>query len=62
MDGTRQHHSNDDSKGRSDTGATVAILNHDPSWYWLHDEAEDVYSEADVRPLPTSNLERETLG
>ena len=30
--------------------ATLAILRHDPAWAWLHDPAEDVYSEADVQP------------
>ena len=28
---------------------TLAILQHDPAWAWLHDPAEDVYTEADVR-------------
>ena len=32
--------------------ATLAILRHDPTWSWLHDPAEDVYTEADVRPDP----------
>jgi hypothetical protein len=32
--------------------ATLAILQHDPAWAWLHDEAEDVYSEEDVRANP----------
>jgi hypothetical protein len=27
---------------------TLAILQHDPDWAWLHDPAEDVYTEADV--------------
>ena len=30
--------------------ATLAILQHDPAWAWLHDPAEDVYTEDDVRP------------
>jgi hypothetical protein len=34
--------------------ATLAILQHDPAWAWLHDPAEDVYSEADVRATPGS--------
>jgi hypothetical protein len=25
---------------------TLAILRHDPAWAWLHDDAEDVYTEA----------------
>jgi hypothetical protein len=28
---------------------TLAILQHDPAWAWLHDPSEDVYTEADVR-------------
>jgi hypothetical protein len=31
---------------------TLAILRHDPAWAWLHDAAEDVYTEADLRPEP----------
>ncbi|HZO25953.1 MAG TPA: hypothetical protein VFH48_08165 [Chloroflexota bacterium] len=31
--------------------ATLAILQHDPAWAWLHDPAEDVYTEDDVRPV-----------
>lgn len=26
------------------------ILRHDPAWAWFHDDAEDVYTEADIRP------------
>lgn len=33
---------------------TLAILRHDPAWAWLHDAAEDVYTEADIRPEPAS--------
>ena len=29
--------------------AVLALLRHDPSWAWLHDPAEDVYTEEDVR-------------
>ncbi len=29
---------------------TLAILRHDPAWAWLHDAAEDIYTEADVLP------------
>ena len=29
--------------------ATLAILQHDPAWAWLHDPDEDVYAESDVR-------------
>jgi hypothetical protein len=29
--------------------ALVAVLENDPGWAWLHDRAEDVYTEADVR-------------
>ena len=32
--------------------ATLAILQHDPAWAWLHDPDEDVYTEADVQPTP----------
>jgi hypothetical protein len=32
--------------------ATLAILQHDPAWAWLHDPDEDVYAEADVQPAP----------
>jgi hypothetical protein len=31
---------------------TLAILQHDPAWAWLHDSDEDVYTEADVRDTP----------
>jgi hypothetical protein len=34
--------------------ATLAILQHDPAWAWLHDSDEDVYSESDVRQ-PSGN-------
>jgi hypothetical protein len=33
-------------------GATLAMLQHDPAWGWLHDPDEDVYTEADVRGAP----------
>jgi hypothetical protein len=33
---------------------TLAILRHDPVWAWLHDAAEDVYTEADIRPEPSA--------
>lgn len=29
--------------------ALLAVLEHDPAWAWLHDPAEDVYSEQDAR-------------
>ena len=29
--------------------ALLAVLEHDPAWAWLHDSAEDVYTEEDVR-------------
>ena len=29
---------------------TLAILRHDPAWAWLHDDAKDVYTEADIHP------------
>jgi hypothetical protein len=29
--------------------ALLAVLEHDPGWAWLHDPAEDIYSEADAR-------------
>ena len=29
--------------------ATLAILQQDPAWAWLHDPEEGVYTEADVR-------------
>ncbi len=34
-----------------DTGdeAVLAVLEHDPGWAWLHDAAEDIYSEGDAR-------------
>ena len=28
---------------------TLAILRHDPAWAWLHDPAEDVYTEEDIQ-------------
>jgi hypothetical protein len=31
---------------------TLAIIQHDPAWAWLHDSDEDVYTEADVQPTP----------
>jgi len=31
---------------------TLAILQHDPAWAWLHDPDEDVYTEADVQATP----------
>ena len=31
---------------------TLAILRHDPAWAWVHDEAEDIYAEDDIRPAP----------
>lgn len=27
----------------------LALLDADPGWSWLRDEAEDVYTEADIR-------------
>ena len=27
----------------------LAVLKHDPAWAWLHDPAEDVYTEDDVQ-------------
>ena len=24
------------------------VLNHDPAWAWLHDEAEDLYTDEDL--------------
>ena len=41
----------DDASGDE---ATLAILQHDPTWAWLHDPEEDVYSQADVRAAPGS--------
>jgi hypothetical protein len=35
-------------EGSTDS-ATLSILEHDPAWAWLHEEAEDVYTEEDVR-------------
>lgn len=29
--------------------ALLSMLAHDPGWQWLRDEAEDVYTEDDVR-------------
>ncbi|MBI4493423.1 MAG: hypothetical protein HY690_11600 [Chloroflexi bacterium] len=29
--------------------ALLALLEHDPSWAWLRDPAEDIYSEEDAR-------------
>lgn len=26
----------------------LAVLAHDPSWSWLHDAAEDMYTEDDI--------------
>jgi hypothetical protein len=37
--------------GLSTDEATLAILGHDPAWAWLHDEAEDIYSQ---RPAVTA--------
>lgn len=33
---------------------TLAILQHDPGWSWLHDPAEDRYTEDDIRAKPSS--------
>jgi hypothetical protein len=32
--------------------ATLGVLQHDPAWAWLRDDAEEVYTEADVRGEP----------
>lgn len=29
--------------------AVLAVLEHDPSWAWLHEPAEDIYTEDNVR-------------
>ncbi|HEY7060303.1 MAG TPA: hypothetical protein VII06_02405 [Chloroflexota bacterium] len=29
--------------------AILTVLEHDPAWAWLHDPAEDIYSEEDAR-------------
>jgi hypothetical protein len=36
------------TEGSSDD-ALLAVLEHDPGWTWLHDPAEDIYSEEDAR-------------
>ena len=28
----------------------LSVLQNDPSWAWLKDSAEDIYSEGDIRP------------
>ena len=33
------------TEGSTD-GALLAVLEHDPSWSWLHDPAEDIYTES----------------
>ena len=33
----------------STDNAVLAILEHDPGWAWLHDPAEDIYTEQDAR-------------
>ena len=35
--------------GESADDLLLAILQNDPAWAWLHDAAEDVYTERDVR-------------
>jgi hypothetical protein len=36
--------------GESADAATLAILQHDPAWAWLHEPAEEIYTEADIQP------------
>jgi hypothetical protein len=38
-----------DAEEVSSDAAVLAILQHDPSWVWLREPAEDIYSEQDVR-------------
>ena len=33
----------------STDNAVLTILEHDPGWAWLHDPAEDIYTEQDAR-------------
>jgi len=35
--------------GEGADDALLAILQNDPGWAWLHDAAEDVYTEEDAR-------------
>lgn len=35
--------------GDSVDALILAALARDPAWSWLHDEAEDIYTEEDVR-------------
>jgi hypothetical protein len=32
---------------------TLAILQHDPAWAWLHDPDEDINTWTDVQAAPT---------
>jgi len=32
----------------TDGGEVLAVLGHDPGWAWLWDDAEDIYTEADL--------------
>jgi hypothetical protein len=38
-----------DEDSESPDEVTLAIMQHDPAWAWLHDPSEDVYTEQDVR-------------
>jgi hypothetical protein len=42
----------DGDDGTSADETTLTLLQRDPAWAWLHDEAEDIYTEADVRANP----------
>lgn len=33
----------------SPESAILEVLTHDPAWAWLHDPAEDIYSDKDIR-------------
>jgi hypothetical protein len=33
---------------RSSDDELLAVLEHDPSWAWLRDPAEDLYTEEDI--------------
>ncbi len=35
-----------------DEDPVIGVLRHDPAWAWLHDPAEDVYTEEDARTRP----------
>jgi hypothetical protein len=38
-----------DGEEQQGDDALLALLTHDPAWQWIHDPAEDLYTEQDVQ-------------